>query len=505
MSAARRSREAEAQAPEFRAAEVKAAWLAFAAKIAPFARVASADLPLSRLLRLSLFQVAVGMGLALTTGALNRVMIVELGVPAWLVAAMIAAPVLVAPARALIGHRSDGHRSAFGWRRAPYIWFGAMLQFGGLAVAPFALLILSGDAAGGIALFGEAVRPETIGAAAAGLSFLLIGAGVHTTQTAGLALACDVVPASARPRAVALLYVALLLAMTASALVFGWLLNPFTPVRLIQIVQGAAVLTLILNAAALWRQEGRSANERAQPAPTRRFADAWSELAAAPGAIRALVAVALGAAAFGMQDVLLEPYGGEALGLTVSETTMLTALIAAGGLAGFAVAAQRLTNGAEPHRLASVGLLVGVLAFAAVILAEPIRSVALFRVGVALAGFGGGVFSVCTLVALMAIAKPRGGRSPIDSGLTLGAWGAAQATAAGAAAALGGALRDGLGALAEAGRLGPAFSSHAAGYVFVYHLEILLLFATLAAIGPLARHARSTVSPSPAVLPAYPA
>ena len=59
----------------------------------PFADAASADLPLSRLLRLSLFQASVGIALALLNGTLNRVMIVELNVPAWLVSAMIALPI----------------------------------------------------------------------------------------------------------------------------------------------------------------------------------------------------------------------------------------------------------------------------------------------------------------------------------------------------------------------------------------------------------------------------
>ena len=120
------------------------AWAGLGAKYLPFADAASEDVPLERLLRLSLFQVSAGMTLVLLVGTLNRVMIVELGVPASLVAVMISLPVLFAPFRALIGFRSDTHRSALGWRRVPYIWKGTMIQFGGLAIMPFALLVLSG-------------------------------------------------------------------------------------------------------------------------------------------------------------------------------------------------------------------------------------------------------------------------------------------------------------------------------------------------------------------------
>ncbi len=128
-----------------------------------------------RLLRLSLFQVTVGMAVVLLIGTLNRVMIVELGVPAWLVAVMVSLPLVFAPFRAVVGFRSDTHRSVLGWRRVPYLWFGTLLQFGGLAIMPFALIILSGDSN----------APAWVGDAAAALAFLLVGAGLHTVQTVG--------------------------------------------------------------------------------------------------------------------------------------------------------------------------------------------------------------------------------------------------------------------------------------------------------------------------------
>ncbi len=90
----------------------------FGMDLLPFADAAGDGLPLKRLLRLSLFQISVGMATVLLLGTLNRVMIVELSVPAMLVAAMVALPVLVAPFRAFLGFRSDTHKSAIGWRRS---------------------------------------------------------------------------------------------------------------------------------------------------------------------------------------------------------------------------------------------------------------------------------------------------------------------------------------------------------------------------------------------------
>ena len=123
---------------------VMRSWVSLGTSFLPFADAATPDLPLSRLLRLSLFQVSVGMSLVLLVGTLNRVMIVELNVPASLVAIMISLPLLFAPFRALIGFRSDTHKSALGWKRVPFIYRGTMFQFGGLALMPFALLVLSG-------------------------------------------------------------------------------------------------------------------------------------------------------------------------------------------------------------------------------------------------------------------------------------------------------------------------------------------------------------------------
>jgi BCD family chlorophyll transporter-like MFS transporter len=448
---------------------VAIAWL-------PFADAASADLPLSRLLRLALFQVSVGMAMVLLNGTLNRVMIVELGLPAWLVASMIALPLLFAPFRALIGHRSDTHRSVLGWRRVPYIWFGTLMQFGGLAIMPFALLLMG--------------RPDTyaLGAGASMLAFVLTGAGFHTTQTAGLALACDLAPDETRPRAVALLYVMLLFGMMISALVIGRILEDFTPTRLVQVVQGAAALTFVLNITALWKQEARSAAVAAPSAPRPPFAEVWAEFVARKNTARLMVATGLGAAAFAMQDALLEPFGGEILGLTVGATTGLTAAWAFGTLAGFALSSRGLGRGTDPLRISGYGLVTGIAAFLLVLFAWPLSAPLLLVAGAFTIGLGVGLFSVGTLVSAMALASDEG------AGLALGAWGAVQAGCSGLAIALGGILRDTMSKLAMADDLGGTLANRATGYSLVYLVEIGLLIATLVVIGPLV--GRMTTNPS---------
>jgi len=279
-------------------------WMQLGTRFLPFADAATTELPLGRLLRLSLFQVSVGLATALLIGTLNRVMIVELGVNAWLVALMVSLPLLFAPFRTLVGHRSDHHRSFLGWRRVPYIWMGSLLQFGGLSIMPFALILLSGDSHG----------PAIIGQAGAALAFLLLGAGLQTTQTAGLALATDIAPEASRPRVIALLYVMLLVGLAGGAFVLGIALRDFSQIRLIQVVQGAALTTIVLNGISLWKQEPRRPSETLAEAPADRdFGESLRTFLSQPGARRFLTAVALGAAAFSMQEIILEPYGAEVL------------------------------------------------------------------------------------------------------------------------------------------------------------------------------------------------
>jgi BCD family chlorophyll transporter-like MFS transporter len=324
-----------------------------------------------------------------------------------------------------------------------------------------------------------------IGMAGAALAFLMVGAGLHTTQTAGLALAQDLAPPDTRPRVVALLYLMLLVGVVGSSAVFGLLLSDFTNLRMIQVIQGAAAVTFVLNVVALWKQEVR--RRVAAPAIEPRFRPQWREFTRGGRAPRLLVAVGLGTAGFGMQDILLEPYGGQVLHLGVGATSLLTALLAGGGIVAFALAARQLRLGAEPHRLAAFGMLAGIAGLAAVVCAAPLDAPAVFRAGAVLIGFGGGLFGVGTLTAAMQL------QADGQSGLALGAWGAVQATSAGLAIAFGGFASDAIHAAATRGLLGEALSGPATGYMFVYHIEIALLFAALVAIGPLVRAAHGSV------------
>jgi MFS transporter, BCD family, chlorophyll transporter len=354
----------------------------------------------------------------------------------------------------------------------PYFYKGTMVQFGGLAVMPFALLVLARQ--------GHAAEvPPIIGQIAAALAFLLVGAGLNTTQTVGLALATDLTPPDKQPNVVGLMYVMLLAGSIVSALIFGALLYDFTPGRLVQVIQGAGVATVLLNGIAVWKQEARGSarpGHAATPDPT--FQQSWASFMGGDRALARLVAVGLGTLAFSMQDVMLEPYGGQVLGLAVSRTTLLTAAMAAGGLIGFSLASYVLSRGFDAFRMASLGAMVGVPAFLMIILAAPLLSPVLFGLGTFLIGFGAGLFGHGTLTATMNSAPAA------QRGLALGAWGAVQATAAGIGVALGGVVRDTLSSLDGGAVLTP--------YLTVYGLEVVLLIAAIVTMNSLIRSPAGT-------------
>jgi MFS transporter, BCD family, chlorophyll transporter len=282
------------------------------------------------------------MAMVLLIGTLNRVMIVELACRLAGRADGRAAAGLRAAARA-DRLPSDTHRSVLGWRRVPYIWFGTLLQFGGLAIMPFALLIL---------LSGDTTGPGLDRPGGAALAFLLVGAGLHTTQTAGLALATDLAPRASRPRVVALLYVMLLVGMVASALASAAAAR-LQPDALIQVIQGAAVRHA---GAELHRavEAGGARPGAHRPTGRRPVFREPGRASRGRGARRFLVAVGLGTAAFSMQDVCSSPMAARSWASASPKPRPAdrdprrrhARRVRARG-------ARLLTRGADPHRLAA--------------------------------------------------------------------------------------------------------------------------------------------------------
>jgi len=238
---------------------------------------------------------------------------------------------------------------------------------------------------------------------------------------------------------------------------------------------------MVVNVIALWKQEARVRGTVPYTKNERRplFRESWRVFTEGGQAVRLLVAVGLGFFAFNMQDVLLEPYGAEILGLTVGQTTWLTGIMALGGILAFALSARFLEQGLDPIRLAALGAVIGIGAFAVVTFAGPLNSVGIFRLGTFLIGVGEGFFGVGTLSAAMGL------KDETQHGIALGAWGAVFATSEGLALASSGVVKDGVAHMMKLGMLSEGLAVPSVPYSVVYHIEIAVLFAALVALGPL--------------------
>ncbi|MCB0076332.1 MAG: BCD family MFS transporter [Anaerolineales bacterium] len=408
--------------------------------------------------RLGLIQFGIGLSLAPITGTLNRALIQDLGIPAVAVAGLISLHYFVSPVRAIVGYRSDQKRSVGKWR-TPYIVLGVMLSYGGLALAPFALILLGGE--GVISFWPAMLICMAI--------FALYGAGVNIVETVYLALVSDITAPEDRGKVLSALWFMLVLGTVVSAIIIGGLLIDYSHRRLIQVMQGSAMVFVLLTVIALWRQEQLNPDGtiRSTLETVRIRLSLWESVRLLGGqkSLQALFLVIFVATmAFATHDVLLEPYGGQVLGMTPSATMQLTALWGIATIVGVVMAGLLLWKGRSPTLLMAAGCGVGLLGFAVISLASDAALVTPFRMGVGLISIGRGLFIVGSVILVMSLTDVS------HAGLFLGVWGIVQAMAQGMGSIGGGLVRD----IAEW-----QSGSVVVGYTLVYGISLSLLLLVL--------------------------
>ncbi|GAB4155008.1 MAG: BCD family MFS transporter [Roseiflexaceae bacterium] len=410
-----------------------------------------------QVLRLGLFQFGMGLSLAPLVGTLNRVLIDELRIPAGAVGFLIAIHYFVSPVRALIGYESDRKRAAGRWR-TPYIVLGAMLTYGGLATAPFSLIVL-----------GTSSLPFWLGMVICTLIFTLYGIGVNIVETTYLALVGDITPQRQRGQVLAVLWMLLVLGTVVSSIVVGSILVEYSHMALIRVMQGSAVLFIGLTLISLvgrekMRPDGTLINVNETVQVRMSLGESLRTLWNQP-LLRALFGVLFVATlAFSTHDVLLEPYGGQVLQMSVSATTQLTALWGVAMIAAIVVAGALLFRGRSPVLPILLGVVVGGLGFLTISLAGQFMQVGFFRFGVMLIGAGRGMFIVGSIALVMSLADGA------HTGLFVGLWGVMQALAQGFGTIGGGFARD---------AAQHSFGNVAVGYLSVYATSFGLLVLTL--------------------------
>jgi BCD family chlorophyll transporter-like MFS transporter len=399
-----------------------------------------------RILRLGLFQFGMGISLAPITGTLNRVLISELKISAGFVALLMSIHYFVSPIRTVVGHHSDLRRSKGFWR-TPYIVLGAMLTYGGLSTAPFSLILFDANS----------VTQGPIVYVVAFVIFLLYGVGVNIVETSYLAMVSDNTEPEERGKILAILWLMLVVGTVTGSLFIGLSLIDYSLGALISAMQMSAFIFVVCMVLSLIRQEklrpdGRLVREIEHVA--RQSLGESLKIVWNTPALRSMFFVFfIATLGFGTHDVLLEPYGAQILDMSVTATTLLTALWGVAMIIAVITAGWWLWTRGQSGRLLISGALVGMLGFLTVTYAGAIESTVLFQVGVAGIGFGRGLFIVGSIATIMSLAD-RG-----HTGLFMGIWGVVQSLAQGFGTIGGGVARDAIGS---------ATGNVLYGYVSVY-------------------------------------
>lgn len=413
--------------------------------------------------RLGLVQLALGSVVVLATSTLNRVMVVELALPALLPGCLLALHYAVQISRPRMGHGSDGSR-----RRTPWILGGmAVLAAGGVLAAM------------ATAWMGSAPLPGMLLAA---LAFVLIGLGVAAAGTSLLALLASRVPPQRRAAAATTVWTMMIAGFVITAGAAGAFLDPYSPPRLVAVSLAVSTLALVLATVALWGLEDATTVTAETPSASQpRFRAALREVWREPQARRFTFFVLVSMVAFSAQDLILEPFAGAVFGYTPGASTQLAGVQHGGTLAGMLLAALAGRHGFGSLRqwviggcVASALTLLGLAAAGRIGLGWPLAA------NVFLLGMATGAFSIAAIGSMMRLAGE--GRSGTE-GLRLGVWGAAQALAF----AVGGLVGTGASDLA---RWLLADVGHAYAAVFVFEGVLFLGAAHLAAgVEPAARAA----------------
>jgi BCD family chlorophyll transporter-like MFS transporter len=418
------------------------------------------------------FPLGIGLTSVLTNGTLNRVMIVEQGLPASFVGLCFALPLLIAPLRVWLGYRSDT-RPLWGMRRTPYIFAGTLLLIAGMLAATLLVLTLPPANMLFTGLLGVAVL----------LAFLVYGLGRHLASNTFEALLADTFHGPQRPRAVTLFKVAMFVGIIGTAITLGALLDPFSPTRLAIIVGGALLLTLLLTLLAIVGQERPSERLQAAVSEARTVsfrATITTLLWPDPHLRRFFLLVMLVIVGTLAQDILLEPYGGLVLGMTPGATTRLTALWGIGTVIAMLGAGLGLIQRVGYLPVLRGGLCLTIAAFGGLIAVGALQQAGALYGLVVVLGLGTGLSAAGLLTAV--VEQTTAARA----GTLMGVWGVAHESGEALGGLLGGGVVD-VVRLLSAGNNWLAYSS-------VFALEAGLLLVALVMVGRVRVHPVSLAS-----------
>lgn len=431
---------------------------------------ASIDRPLPKLsvltmFRLGLFQMGLGIMSLLTLGVLNRVMIRELAIPATIVAATIAMNQFVAPARIWFGQMSDS-KPIGGTHRTGYVWIGAAL----FAIASFLAvqcvwqLNISIEATGwGFVTYAWVALLAFV--------FALYGLAISASSTPFTALLVDVSDEDNRSKLVGVVWSMLMVGIIVGAIVTSVLLKQIdsdAPLELVRnsvnrifLVMPAVVFGLTIAATVgvektYSRYRSRSIIADREDGIT--LGRSLKILTASRQTGLFFSFLIMMTVSLFLQESVLEPFGGEVFGMTISESTRLNAFWGIGTLMGLSATGFLIVPRLGKHNTAKLGCFLVAASFALIILTGFTANPKLLNLVMILFGLASGIVTTGAISLMLDLTAAE------TAGTFVGAWGLAQALARAVAAVLGGAALD-------LGRV--VFGTPILAYSFVFALPIV--------------------------------
>jgi len=400
--------------------------------------------------QLGLIHVAVAMTLVPINSTLNRVMIKELALSATLVAILASLPYLFSPIQVAIGSYADSH-PILGYRRTPHILLGLVLCAAGLGISSFMVSAIHTNYASGI-LVGL-------------VAFFLWGMGYHFSAVSYFSLASELSGEKGRGTTIAIMFFMMVLGIiTASQTVSRMATEP-TFEALSRAFWIVSISALTLGLLSLIKLEPRFNAAASNPAAkTHTIQEMYAAITANPVARAFFIYLLLLLAAILGQDVLLEPFGAQAFGMTISETSRIVSYSQLLTLIAFFVAGF-MEGRVEKKKIAQMGNICAILGFLLIIVSGIAQSLGIFYAGIMLLGFGTGIATVANLSLMYNLTVRE------EVGLYIGAWGFSNGLSR-----LTGLLMAGIVADLATQLTGDLLS----GYLLVFGLEALMLL--LAAI-----------------------
>lgn len=398
-------------------------------------------------IRLGLLHMAVAITFVAINGVLNRVMIHELGILATVVAILVVLPYVFSPAQIWVGQYSDTH-PLFGYRRTPYIALGLVLCIVGMKLTPFAALAMADN-------FG-------LGFAVGVFAFGLWGVGYNLAVVSYLSLASDMSEESQRSRTIAVMWFMMIVSIIISAIIMGRALEPYSEAQLLRVFSWAGVAALLIAAIGLIGLEPRHVEYTSQTRHSQQAA--IRAVLSNPQARLFFVYLILMLVAILGQDILLEPFGAHAFGMTVEQTTQLTALWGGTTLLSLLAYGFVLSRWMNKKQGATLGGVIATLGLLLIGLSGTLHLEMIFQPGIAILGFGTGIATATNLGLMLDMTTAE------QAGLFIGAWGVADALSRGLGMFFGGTIRD---------LVAFAASDVTLGYVVVFYLEAGCLIASL--------------------------